>query len=256
MSNARNAPVPRREDGDPRPQSQCHDFGPVHPGRGHRRGRRHRDRRVRPGRPRVDEADHQSDGADNLLVQPGTAVFGGVSFVQRQRHYPDARRTPRPSTTRFAAPPSPPWPRSCGSDPGRATTTRTGAHVPRRHHAAFLDVRDWHDLDDGDMFTDKEVARQRPSASSAPPSSKRSCSASRVAVNKEIRIQQPCPSRSSASLSRRGRHDGASTRTTSSWSLEDHQVHASAARVHSERQPERRGGHGGLDEHDAGRSTP
>jgi ABC-type antimicrobial peptide transport system permease subunit len=97
----------------------------------------------------------QSMGADNLLIQPGTASSGGVSFGS------GTVMTLTPQDADAVA-------RDCPAVAGVAPIVRARTQVIYGNRnwvptyiygttPSFLDVRDWHDLDDGEMFTDREV---------------------------------------------------------------------------------------------------
>jgi ABC-type antimicrobial peptide transport system permease subunit len=97
----------------------------------------------------------QSMGADNLLVQPGTASSGGVSFGS------GSVVTLTPDDAKAIA-------RECSAIGGVAPIVRARTQVVYGNRnwvplyiygttPEFLEVRDWTDLDDGEPFTDQDV---------------------------------------------------------------------------------------------------
>jgi ABC-type antimicrobial peptide transport system permease subunit len=97
----------------------------------------------------------KSMGADNLLVQPGTAASGGVSFGS------GTVMTLTPDDAKAIA-------RECPAVGAVAPIVRARAQViygsknwvPLYIYGTtpeFLSVRDWQDLDDGELFSDQDV---------------------------------------------------------------------------------------------------
>lgn len=97
----------------------------------------------------------QSMGANNLLVQPGTAASGGVSLGSGSV----ITLTPQDADAIV---------RDCPAVSAAAPIVRSRAQVVYGNHnwvptyiygttPAYLDVRDWQDLDLGDPFTDRDV---------------------------------------------------------------------------------------------------
>src|SRR5262245_26253784 len=97
----------------------------------------------------------QSMGADNLLVQPGTAASGGVSFGS------GSVLTLTPQDAESIR-------RECPavSDVAPVVRARTQVVYGNRNWVPlyiygttpeFLAVRDWQELDDGDSFTERDV---------------------------------------------------------------------------------------------------
>ena len=97
----------------------------------------------------------QSMGADNLLVQPGTASSGGVTFGS------GSVITLTPQDADAIA-------KECTAIRGVAPIVRARSQVVAGNRnwvpvyiygttPDFLPVRDWQDLDAGDMFTDRDV---------------------------------------------------------------------------------------------------
>ena len=161
-------PKPRRLDaadaasrhaphGAGRAAAQQDAVGADGPGRHHRRGRgdRHDGDRRRARRPPC-RRRIASMGANTLMIQSGRGGQRRRQLRRRQRADAHARRTPRRSPA--SARPSPTWRPS--SAPGRrsSTATATGCRctstAPR---PSYLAVRDWEDLDEGEMFTDRDV---------------------------------------------------------------------------------------------------
>jgi ABC-type antimicrobial peptide transport system permease subunit len=94
-------------------------------------------------------------GANNLLVQPGTASSGGVSFGSGSV----ITLTPQDSDAIT---------RECPAVSAVAPIVRARAQIVYGNRnwvplyiygttPSFLDVRDWQDLDDGEIFTDRDV---------------------------------------------------------------------------------------------------
>ncbi len=101
------------------------------------------------------QATIQSMGANNLLVQPGTASSGGVTFGS------GSIITLTPADSEAIA-------RDCPAIAAVAPVVRARTQVVYGNRnwvptyiygttPAFLEVRDWQDLEDGDIFTDRDV---------------------------------------------------------------------------------------------------
>ena len=97
----------------------------------------------------------KSMGADNLLIQPGTAASGGVSFGS------GSVITLTPQDAQAIA-------RECPAVGAVAPIVRARTQVVYGNKnwvplyiygttPTFLEVRDWEDLDEGDIFTDRDV---------------------------------------------------------------------------------------------------
>src|SRR5207249_564105 len=97
----------------------------------------------------------KSMGADNLLIQPGTASSGGVSFGS------GTIITLTPDDAKAIA-------RECPAVSGVAPIVRARTQVVYGNRnwvplyiygttPAFLSVREWEDLEEGDMFSDRDV---------------------------------------------------------------------------------------------------
>src|SRR6266853_3043291 len=97
----------------------------------------------------------ESMGANNLLIQPGTAASGGVSFGS------GTILTLTPQDAEALA-------RDCPAVDGVAPIVRVRATVVYGNKnwvptyiygttQVFLDVRDWTDMESGDIFTDRDV---------------------------------------------------------------------------------------------------
>lgn len=97
----------------------------------------------------------KSMGADNLLIQPGTASSGGVSFGSGSV----VTLTPQDAEALS---------RECPAVGGVAPIVRARTQVVYGNRnwvpvyiygtsPAFLEVRDWQDLDEGEIFSDRDV---------------------------------------------------------------------------------------------------
>jgi ABC-type antimicrobial peptide transport system permease subunit len=97
----------------------------------------------------------KSMGANNLLVQPGTASSGGVSFGSGSV----VTLTPDDAEALL---------RECPSVAGVSPIVRARTQVVYGNHnwvpmyiygttPSFLEVRDWQELDEGDVFSDRDV---------------------------------------------------------------------------------------------------
>src|SRR2546423_14348126 len=97
----------------------------------------------------------QSMGANNLLIQPGTASSGGVSFGS------GSVITLTPKDAEDIA-------RDCPAVSGVAPIVRVRTQVVYGNRnwvpayiygttPSFLEIRDWEELDQGDIFTDRDV---------------------------------------------------------------------------------------------------
>ena len=97
-----------------------------------------------------------SMGANILLVQSGAATSGGVSFGSGSTMTltpDDANRDSAAVSGRSST-----WPRSSG--PARQVVYGHKNWVPgyiQGTSPAFLDVRDWREMDEGIMFSDQDV---------------------------------------------------------------------------------------------------
>ncbi len=96
-----------------------------------------------------------SMGANNILILPGTAASGGVSFGAGS----SMTLTPQDYETIV---------RDCGAVRNAAPVVRARAQVVYGNRnwvpssingttASFLDVRDWNSLEDGEVFSDRDV---------------------------------------------------------------------------------------------------
>jgi ABC-type antimicrobial peptide transport system permease subunit len=94
-------------------------------------------------------------GANNLIVQPGTAASGGISFGAG-------------SVTTLTPQDADAIDRECPAVRGVAPIVRARAQIVYGSRnwvpffiygttPAYLDVRDWHDMAEGDMFSDRDV---------------------------------------------------------------------------------------------------
>ena len=97
-----------------------------------------------------------SMGANNLLIHAGHRGQRRGELRRRQRHDPDTPRTVRPSSGNARR--SARWPPWCGPAPRSIYGNRNW--VPLFIYGTtpeYLDVRDWTDLAEGEMFTDRDV---------------------------------------------------------------------------------------------------
>ena len=104
-------------------------------------------------------------GVDNLLVAPGSAASGGVTFGAGQRDHADAGRLGRD-------------PARVPGRPATAPVVRARTQVIYGNRnwvptfingttASFLEVRNWSNLAEGEPFTDQTCAMRARSACSA-----------------------------------------------------------------------------------------
>ncbi len=130
--------------------------GPDRLGRDHRRGGGDRHD---GDRPRLEDGHRRRRSPawapTTCMFMPGAATSGGVSFGSGT-----APRS-RPATARRSASsarPWPTWPRSCSPEASSSTATITGTRgSSSARRPSYLEVRDWDDLEEGDIFTDRDV---------------------------------------------------------------------------------------------------
>ena len=191
---------------------------PDDAGRHHRRGRRHRHPRDRPGRLQVDAGHHHQHGLEHPAGPARHRHAAGRQHRHRRRHHADPAATPTPDRPPIAARRSSPSPRSSASGPQVVyEQARTGSPAPstapRRTSCC---VRNWNSSPTAMPFTDQDVASEHRGLRHRPDR--------RQAAVRRGPVARSAPGRS-ASTTRRSRWSASSApRAPTCWAMDQDDI--------------------------------